>query len=475
MRIVLVCLALCAISGLIAQSAAVRVEDISIAGNERTRDYIILRELNLSVGDTIIIADSSQVLQQNKNQLLNTGLFADADLFFATDAVTATTRLHVKVKENLFAFPYAFVDLIDRDFNVWWKVHNFALERTLPYVGFKHLNLTGQQDELSLAFQVGFTDKVNFQNTFIRKVQVAYTSPYINRAQTMQLTGGFFFTRDRIVRLNTINNRDTFITSEETSLLERTLGRVGWSYRPQLFESHTLELTFRDRHVAEQIINQNEAYFGHPDQDRQRFLSLEYRFVSDRRDFQLMAKRGYYFEGGIAKEGFGWWNERNALLLDAEYAHYFTLSPKWSLETVGSIRTNLLRSDIDYYNLPVVGPKPEVVRGYITYHVRGSDFVYGKSSFRYELWNNQLNLGFLPSSVGQYRDLPLAVYLKVNNDMAYVRTIDAEPTNSLSNRLLYGGGGGIDLVIANTFRLELMLNTNSLGDRRFSFHTYFPF
>jgi hypothetical protein len=462
-------------SCLVAQTTNLRLQDISITGNEHTKDYIVLRELNLVVGDTLFVADTSALLSQNRNQLLNTGLFADADLWLVSDSITLTTRLHIQLTENLFILPYAWVDFIDNDFNVWWNVQGGALDRTLPYLGFKHFNLTGQRDELSAYFQVGFTNGVSLDNTFIRKIRVAYTSPYLDKAQSLQLTSDFLYGRDRTVRLNTFNNRDTFITNEQQPLLQRTLASVGLNYRPQLFESHVLELSFQERQVDEVIVRANEDYFGRSDQNQQRFLSLSYRFTSDRRDFQLLAKKGYYFEGGVIKEGFGLWGERNAFILDAEYANYFSLSPKWSLEAVCSVRTNLLRSDVDYYNLPVVGPKPEAVRGYITYHLRGSDFVYLKSSFRYELWDKRLNFRFLPAFIGQYRSLPLAIYFKLNNDAVYVHAVHPEPTNSLNDELLYGGGVGVDFVVANTMRLELMGNTNSLGDRRFQLHTYFSF
>ncbi|MEL6945070.1 MAG: hypothetical protein AAFO82_20625, partial [Bacteroidota bacterium] len=158
-----------------------------------------------------------------------------------------------------------------------------------------------------------------------------------------------------------------------------------------------------------------------------------------------------------------------------EYSKYLPFSPKWSLELTARGRTNLQRRTIDYYNLPVIGPKPEVVRGYITKHIRGSDFGYLKSSMRYQILDIDINLAkYMP--IKAYKNIPIQIYLKLNNDLAYVRTaIDADASNNLVNRRLYGRGAGIDIVGANLALLELMYNFNDLGERQFDFHFYYSF
>ena len=75
-----------------------------------------------------------------------------------------------------------------------------------------------------------------------------------------------------------------------------------------------------------------------------------------------------------------------------------------------------------------------------------------------------------------YRNIPVQAYLKLNNDLAYIRTaIDSDASNTLINRRLYGRGIGIDIVTANLSLLELMYNFNDLGSRQFDFHFYYAF
>ncbi|MEM8527435.1 MAG: BamA/TamA family outer membrane protein, partial [Bacteroidota bacterium] len=391
------------------------------------------------------------------------------------DKTTGLAQLHIEIQENVPIYPYIWASLLDVDFNVWKNVHNLDLSRTQPYIGFKHINLTGRQDKLSVYIQAGFTSKERLlRSTFLRKVQVIYTSPYLDKAQTLRARSDIFVSNERAIRFNTFNDRDSFLRSDNAQLLRRIRLRGGLDFRPGLYEQHEFRVAYQDRNMNADLVDLVPNYF-HDNQTRQQFLALSYRFISDRRDFRLYAKSGYFLDIGIAKEGFGLWKDRNALIADVEFSKYLSFSSKLSVELTARGRTNLQRETIDYYNLPVIGSKPEVLRGYITQHIRGSDFGYLKSSLRYQVLDLSINLGkYMP--IGAYRKIPVQAYLKLNNDLAYVRTvINSDASNTLVNKRLYGRGVGIDIVGANLALLELMYNFNDLGDRQFDFHFYYAF
>lgn len=459
-----------------AQSDFIKIEAIHIEGNKRTKEFIILRELNLTVGDTIKLGEVETRLNRNRNQLLNTGLFTEVEVKIEDwNKTTGLAQLNILLQENVPIYPYVWASLLDVDFNVWKNVHSLDLSRTQPYLGFKHINLTGRQDNLSLYLQAGFTSKEQLlRSTFLRKVQAVYTSPYLNKAQTLRANGDVFISNERSIRINTFNNRDSFLRSDKSQLLRRIRFRSGIDYRPGLYEQHEFRIGYFDRSFNSELLDLEDNYFF-GGRDRQQFLSLSYRFVSDRRDFQLYAKSGYFLDIGLTKEGLGLWGDRNALIFDAEFSKYLSFSSKLSLEMTARGRTNLQRATIDYYNLPVIGPKPEVVRGYITQHIRGSDFAYLKSSLRYQVLDFSVNLGkYMP--IKAYRKIPVQAYLKLNNDLTYVRSsINPDASNTLINRRLYGRGFGVDLVGANLALLELMYNFNDLGDHQFDFHFYYAF
>ena len=59
-------------------NSSIRIKDIKIEGNKKTRISTILRELDFQIGDTISINKISKRLGKNQKLLLNTGLFYTA-------------------------------------------------------------------------------------------------------------------------------------------------------------------------------------------------------------------------------------------------------------------------------------------------------------------------------------------------------------------------------------------------------------
>ena len=54
-----------------------RLRNIVISGNKRTKAYIILRELNFKPGDSILIGKMEKDLQKARDQVYNTTLFIE--------------------------------------------------------------------------------------------------------------------------------------------------------------------------------------------------------------------------------------------------------------------------------------------------------------------------------------------------------------------------------------------------------------
>ena len=62
---------------LYAQADYVIIDEVILDGNKRTKDGIILRELDLFAGDTLYYADTSQWRLENEKRILSTGLFTN--------------------------------------------------------------------------------------------------------------------------------------------------------------------------------------------------------------------------------------------------------------------------------------------------------------------------------------------------------------------------------------------------------------
>ena len=87
-----------------------QIAEVIITGNAKTRPFIILREVPFRKGDTLSFESLQQQLQLAKEQLMNTTLFVDVDVFISTRIQTPQQRqavITVAVKERwyLFRFP----------------------------------------------------------------------------------------------------------------------------------------------------------------------------------------------------------------------------------------------------------------------------------------------------------------------------------------------------------------------------------
>lgn len=102
--IVHACLAWLALCATTAASAAPRVADIRIVGNETTRDIVILRELALAVGDEA----TPQALEDTRQSVQDLGLFREVRI--ETEPSGDEVVLLVRVREKRYFLPIPRID-----------------------------------------------------------------------------------------------------------------------------------------------------------------------------------------------------------------------------------------------------------------------------------------------------------------------------------------------------------------------------
>ena len=56
------------------------ISQITIEGNKKTKDRVILREMDVAIGDTIKISDISKTLLRNRQYIFNTSLFQSVEI-----------------------------------------------------------------------------------------------------------------------------------------------------------------------------------------------------------------------------------------------------------------------------------------------------------------------------------------------------------------------------------------------------------
>lgn len=94
---------------------AALITQIDFIGNEKTREYVLLQEMQSKVGDSLDIT----VLKEDLQAIMNLGLFRHVDytLYAADDGIDDHVRLVVQLKEKyyLFVLPEIRFDEVDKE------------------------------------------------------------------------------------------------------------------------------------------------------------------------------------------------------------------------------------------------------------------------------------------------------------------------------------------------------------------------
>ncbi len=410
----------------------ITIDKIFIIGNKRTREKIILRELETQEGITYTYQELQENLLLDRRKVMNTQLFLNVRLSLI-HLNENKADLIIRVAERWYTIPSPFLQLADRNFNVWLTNQNRDWNRLEYGMRFYQYNFRGLNERLYFFGQLGFT----------KQLAVRYRIPYIDKAQKNGLEVGFSFSEN--ANTNYITEGHRLIFTDSLRLAARSqVGLLAWNYRPSFFNSHRVGLNYYDMSVQDTIARLNPSYFL-DGAKRQQYFSLSYSFVSDRRDFVGYPLKGYRWEASLSKMGLGIFDDLNMFRVRAEGAKYENLGKGFFY---AGVARGMLSSPgtQPYANISGLGYGQIWIRGYELDAIEGQAFLMQQNTLRKRLFNEEFDLSrIIP--IDQFNTIPLAVYLKVYFDHGYLRNdIPYLREQPLANRYLYGYGAGVDIV-----------------------------
>jgi outer membrane protein assembly factor BamA len=432
------------------------VEAITVEGNSKTRTSIILRELRFQQGDTIQTILLSDLLEESRQLVMNTGLFNNAKFSFKKwEGESGRVHLLLEVEEAWYIYPVPTFELADRNFNVWWVEQNRSLQRLNFGVEFTHLNITGRRDKLKLNAKYGYT----------RNYGIGYVLPYINKKQTVGLAFEVSYSRNREVNYMTLNNKQEFFQEEEEEsfLFQRFRAVTGVTYRPGLRAQHEFYLAFRQNGIASQVAQQLNPDFFLNGRTLQRYFSFRYRFSYDMRDIRPYPMSGYFMSASLEKDGFGVFGDRDALTLIGIYDHYHSFSPRWSIANELQGKLSLIRSRQPYNDNRALGFSRHFLRGFEYYVIDGLDMGLARTTLRYKVFEREFNFGKV-MPIRAFRTMPFKVFLTLNGDMGYVNGPFTRSENFLNNKMLFSTGVGINFVLYYDKVVQINYSWNELNE-----------
>ena len=412
------------------------VNRVLIIGNKVTRNRIILRELSLTSGDTVSTSRLSKILIKDKNKVYNLRLFNTVSIR-ALELGDGNIDLLVEVNERWYTFPSPIFEISDRNFNEWWQNYGHDFKRVNYGVRIDQRNFRGRNETVRFSAQFGYT----------RRYQLLYRIPNLDATQKHGLAFEFDYGEPKNLAYKTSDHKLDFLEMKKT--VKTTVGgNVTYSYRKSFYETHSLQLEYRDSHVIDTVADVlNTNYYSGGSQDI-RFASLSYYFNSDHRDVAAYPLKGYQLDVFISKSGLGF-GDVNLLEANTTYAKFIELKRKTYLSNFISLYASSPTSQ-PYALYSALGYRKQFLRGYEIYVIEGPKFFLNKTTLKKQIFSRDYRFEEMP--LEQFRHFPVAVYIKGYADIGYVenypRYAEMKANNTLSNRLLAGAGAGLDLVLA---------------------------
>lgn len=429
-----------------------QINKIEVTGNTKTKKEIILRELTFKLGDTLSASTIEKSIEKSKQNLTNTNLFLTVQVLYNTS--DNLTDVYIVLKERWYLVVLPEVYLADRSFNEWWYERNRDLTRLTYGISAKHFNLSGNNDQL----------KVKAMGGFIPYFELSYAKPYIDKRKRIGIRAGVFYSTQRTMAYRTWNDKLDFFVSEKR-MRERKGAIFELRLRNALYHFHTINLGYTNTTIADTISKLNPQYFGQNTTNQQVFsFSYDYRFDQrDNRQYPLRGKLIYtQFTNYYIKKGY---NQANLYGL---FSHFRPLNKSFFWES--SLRAKVSSPQKQNYSLITgLGFSNNLVRGYELYVIDGQNYGLWKNTLKFEALKREFNLKKI-IKMSQFSTLPLAIYPNTYFDFGYVKNYYPIYSNSkLSNKLLKGGGIGLDIVTWYNSTVKMYYSINQMGEKKFFF------
>lgn len=427
------------------------ITSISFEGNKKTRAQILFREIEFELGDSFNKNLLDSLVEKSENNLFNTTLFNEVKIE-TKEIANCEIEVKVKLKERWYLWPSPHFDIIDRNFNIWWRDYNHDLQRTIYGFHLDYFNATGNNDKLRLKALFGWKQNFLFE----------YNTPYLDKSKTLRIKPRVEFTSKRNLIYSSINNKEQFLNSDEI-VWKKFKSGITISKRVGFDIFHTLEMNYQQRSITDTVAVLNPNYLGSSNYELN-YLELYYKLQFLKTDIDYYPTKGSIIEIDFLKRGFGVFTNVAQTRMKANIAQYFKLNNQFSLVSNARIQYNF-NNEIPWIFREALGSGDNTIRGYELFLFNGLNSFMFRNALRYNLLSFKLKNKFI--SLKQLNDIPVAIYLKGFSEFGKVWDQELAVNNFLNNRWLKGNGFGIDIVTFYDLVLGIECNFNTINQNNF--------
>lgn len=427
------------------------IRDIIISGNKKTRPAIILRELPFHTNEQYPFNVIAERFKQTKKQLMNTGLFSSV-VVSLNSLQDHNVTINIQVEENWYLFPKPYIRTVDKNIHEWWTEKDKSMSRINYGINLTHKNFTGRNDKLKIDFAQGYT----------KQLSVQYYGLFLDRQLKWSASAGIAFGANKQVNYMTENNRQMPLTDNNQYLRSYFYTFLAVTYRPAIKTYHSFGISYNYENIADTIFKLN-PYFS-PSRNIVRYPEFLYRLSYFNVDFIPYPRKGYMAELTLKKKGLN--DPVNLWQITAKSSITWPLKNKFflNLRGVGMLRLPFRQP---YITTQFLGYNDQYLQGYEYYIIDGVAGGYAKAMLGRPIFKTHLSI---PSErIKKLNHIPLSFYAKAFLNAGYAYNL-YPGQNNLTNKMLYSGGIGLDVVAFADFVIKIEWSFNWLGENGLYLH-----
>ena len=434
-------------------SRYISIQKIIYEGNIKTKENIISREMSFKKDDTFLLSQIDSLFKWNRIRIYNTNLFNEVELSLE-NIRDNKADVRIKLEERWYTYPIPIFKLIDRNFNDWWENRNRDFKRVNYGLEVNKYNFRGRNEFLKLVFQSGFS----------KGISLIYNLPYIDKKQLHGILFDLNYLDFSNVAYTTINNIPEYTLNYNSSLRKEYKFRLRHSYRSSFYTFHRSWIGFQKTEIADTLVKLNPNYLLNAS-NTQHYFFLGYSFLFDKRNNVNYATKGERLNIAIFKNGLGLFSDGiDNWKFRLNYSKYWDLTHNFYFASNISILYTF-PDEMDYFNYERVGTSQQVMRGYDTKVIEGSNIFIQRNEFRYSLFERKYNIRKI-MPVRQFQTFPLKVFGKLYYDQGYVKGYpNFRGSDILTNSYLYSIGTGLDMIIVNDIVIRLEYSVTSSNQK----------
>lgn len=424
---------------------------VTVTGNKKTKDFIILREMTLKKGDYVFSTELQSKLQRSKELVYNTSLFVD-DSVYVAEQKGNVLFINVNVKERWYIFPLPYLTFVDRNFNTWWVQQNRSLERINYGIKFIHENFSGANDKMNVWLINGYSQQITLR----------YDLPFINKSLTKGINVGFTYAHQHEINYGTSdNNKQLFFRSNDDFIRNITRVDFTYSYRPDQNVRQYFRVSYSDEWIADTVVKLNPNYY--PNQSNHiRYIDFGYYYRYFNFDYNAYPTKGYFGEAFIYKRGIN--DESNLWQIGLRGIYVKPLLKNTFLNIEGSGNVKFLPNN-SFYSQAMFGYGYYTLRGMEYYVVDGTAGAIGKFTLQQSLFKYVLHM---PIKSKTHDKIPFRFFVKAYSDVGYCNN---PYTNArFNNILMRTWGAGMDVVSIYDFVFKFEYSINQFGEHGLFIH-----